>query len=160
MKPIVILIAVAVVLFVSAYISRRRFGLLGLALSAGYILSDLWQYDAGIIAGIIGISNSTYSSALILSAITLLPAVLLLFHGYAYRTFIGRLIGASLFTLLALTFLIDPLSHMIAIKDDVSSIYSWLVNNREVIIGSGLTVSVIDLFMTKPVHLADKKRRH
>ena len=47
MNVVLIFGLLAVVLFGSAFVTRRRFGLLGLALAAGSILSGLWGYDAG-----------------------------------------------------------------------------------------------------------------
>lgn len=160
MEFIVIFIAIAIFLFVSAYVTKRRFGLLGLALAAGSLLSEIWGYNAGLVAGIIGIPVTTYSSAIILSIIILLPSVLLLFHGYAYKSPIARIIGASMFTLLALAFLVQPLGHILNVSGSSGDFYNLLTENRNLIIGIGLSLSVVDLFLTKPAHLADKRHRH
>lgn len=160
MNFVVIFIVLAIALFVSAYITKRRFGLLGLALAAGSLLSEIWGYNAELIVGIAGIQSGVYSSAIVHSVIILLPAGLLLFHGYTYKSAIGRIIGAVMFTVLALAFLIGPLGRILVMQGDVARMYDWLTDNREVIIGSGLTMSVFDLFLTKPAHLADKKHRH
>ena len=113
MEVILICVAIAVLLFVSAYLTRRRFGLLGLALAAGSILSGIWGYDAGFIASGLGFPTGSLTTAVTLAIIVLLPAGVLLFHGYTYKTFIGRIVGAALFTLLALAFLIEPLGHVL-----------------------------------------------
>lgn len=155
-----ICIAIAIVLFIAAFITKRRFGLLGLALSAGSILSGIWDYNAGLIASCLGIPSTPMTSAIILAVIILLPAVVLLFHGYTYKTLVGRLVGASLFTLLALAFLVEPLEHTIVLNGFGLNVYTWLVENRTVIIGFGLAVAVVDLFLTKPAHLSDRRSRH
>lgn len=160
MNFVVIFIVLAIALFVSAYITKRRFGLLGLALAAGSLLSEIWGYNAELIVGIAGIQSGVYSSAIVHSAIILLPAGLLLFHGYTYKSVIGRIIGAVMFTVLALAFLIGPLGRILVMQGGVARMYDWLTDNREVIIGFGLTMSVFDLFLTKPAHLIDKKHRH
>lgn len=158
MVIVLICVLIALVLFVSAFSARRRFGLLGLALAAGSLLSDIWAYDAGLIAGAFGIPSSPITSAVILALIILLPAGVLLFHGYTYKTLVGRLIGASLFTLLAFAFLIEPLGHILMLQGTGANVYSWLVNNHTFIIGAGLIVAVVDLFLTKPIKLPNKKR--
>ena len=43
MTVVLVFLAVAIALFVGAFISKRRFGLLGLALTAGATLSTLWS---------------------------------------------------------------------------------------------------------------------
>ncbi len=158
MEVILICIVIAILLFVAAFMAKRRFGLLGLALAAGSILSGIWGYDAGLVASSLGIPSGTLTSAVILSLIVLLPAGVLLFHGYTYKTLVGRVIGASLFTLLALAFLIEPLGHVLVLQGFGANVYSWLVSNRTAIIGVGLIIAVVDLFLTKPAHLSD--RRH
>ncbi|MEP7204657.1 MAG: hypothetical protein ABI716_00495 [Candidatus Saccharibacteria bacterium] len=151
----------AVVLFVSAFITRRRFGLLGLALASGSILSGIWGYDAGLVVSSVGIFRSgPLTTAGTLSAIVLLPAVLLLFHGYAYKSMVGRIFGALLFSLLAMAFLVEPLGHALLLEGAGVDVYAKLVANREAIIGIGMVLAVIDLFFTKPAHLAEKKGKH
>lgn len=157
MISVLICIAIAIALFVSAYIARRRFGLLGLALATGSLLSVIWAFDAGMVASIFGIQPSELSAAIISVIIILLPAFVLLFHGYTYRTIIGRVIGASLFTLLAMAFLVEPLNTIMSPSGAGADIYKWLVNNESLVIGSGLIAAVADIFLTKPVG-ASKKR--
>jgi len=158
MEVILICVIIAALLFGAAFITRRRFGLLGLALAAGSLLSGIWGFDAGLIAGSLGIPSGAVASAVIIALIVLLPAGVLLFHGYTYKTLVGRIIGASLFTLLALAFLIEPLGRVLVLQGFGADVYSWLANNRTAIIGVGLIVAVVDLFLTKPAHLSS--RRH
>jgi hypothetical protein len=158
MEVILICIVIALALFVSAFITKRRFGLLGLALATGSILSGIWGYNAGLVASFFGIPSGPITSAVVLALIILLPAGVLLFHGYTYKTLVGRVIGASLFTLLALAFLVEPLGHVLMLHGYSANVYVWLQSNRTVIIGFGLTIAIVDLFFTKPAHLSNKRR--
>jgi hypothetical protein len=161
MNVVVVFAILAVVLFVGAYISKRRFGLLGLALAAGSILSTIWNYDAGLIVSAIGIiPEGPVTTAVTLSLIVVLPAILLLFHGYTYKHIIGRLVGAFLFTVLTLAFLVEPLGYVFTVEGSGSEAYMWLLNNKDVIISIGMIIAVVDLFFTKPAHLAEKRGRH
>lgn len=161
MNVVVVFAVLAVVLFVGVYISKRRFGLLGLALAAGSILSTIWNYDAGLIVGAIGvIPEGPVTTAVTLSLIVVLPAILLLFHGYTYKHVVGRIVGAFLFTVLTLAFLVEPLGHVFSLEGSGSEFYLWLVNNKDVIISIGMIIAVVDLFFTKPAHLAEKRGRH
>lgn len=161
MNVVLIFGLLALGLFGAAFVTRRRFGLLGLALAAGSILSGLWGYDAGLVVSTIGIFPSgPLTTAATLAAIVLLPAVLLLFHGYTYKNIVGRIIGALLFALLALAFLVEPLGYALILEGTGVDVYTWLVNNRQIIIGIGMVLAVVDLFFTKPAQLADKRSKH
>jgi hypothetical protein len=153
MQAIVICVLVAILLFAAAFVTRRRFGLLGLALAAGSILSTIWGYTAGLVVSAAGLPYNSVSIAITLSMIVLLPAILLLFHGDTYKNSFSRFIGAGLFMLLALAFLITPLSTILSLHGYSATVYAWLVNNRTIIIGLGLLVAIVDLFLTKPVSL-------
>ena len=159
MEVIIICLIIAVALFASAFIAKRRFGLLGLALAAGSLLSGIWSYEAGLIAGLVGIPTGPLTVATTSAIIVLLPAVVLLFHGDTYKTLVGRIIGASLFTLLATAFLIEPLSHVLTLQGFGANVYKWLVDNRTMVIGAGLIAAVVDLFLTKPANLTGKHNK-
>jgi hypothetical protein len=160
MDVIVLCLIVAVLLFVSAFITKRRFGLLGLALAAGSILSGIWGFDAGLEASAFGAPSGPLASAVVSCLIILLPAGILLFHGDKYKTLVGRLIGAGLFTVLALSFLIEPLSHAIMPQGFGSDVFKWIVDNRTTVIGAGLVAAIADLFLTKSPHFPSKHHKH
>src|SRR5664279_5672953 len=102
MSFLVIFIIVIVSLFATAYFTKRRFGVLGLALSAGAMLSMLWVGDLTPIierAGVILIAPPLKS--VVAAALILLPAIVLLASGPTYRDPIHRIIGAIAFAMLA-----------------------------------------------------------
>lgn len=160
MEIIIICIVIAIVLFVGAFITKRRFGLLGLALAAGSLLSGIWGYDIVLAANGFGVPNTPLSTAIVMAVIVMLPAVVLLFHGYSYKNHIARVFGAAMFTILALAFLIDPLGHILMPVGFGADVYNWLVDHKTLIIGSGLILAVLDLFLTKPAGLNEKKSKH
>lgn len=157
MVPILVFAGLAVVLFAGAFVSRRRFGLLGLALTAGAMLSTLWSYDAGLIVSSTGLlPEGVITQAGVQSFVVLLPAILLLFHGYSYKKPIPRVIGSLLFTALALAFLVEPIGYALPLEGDGATVYATLKEYKDVIISAGVVLAVVDLFFTKPAHLADK----
>jgi len=160
MEVILICIAMATALFVAAFLTKRRFGLLGLALAAGSILSSVWGDDLGMVASGLGIPQGPMTSAIVMAAIIMLPPFVLLFHGYTYKNHLARVAGAAMFTLLAFAFLIEPLGHILMPVGVGANVYDWLVNNRTLIIGAGLILAVFDLFLTKPVQSLEKKSKH
>jgi hypothetical protein len=160
MSVVVVFAVIALVLFAISYLSRRRFGLLGLALAAGSILSSLWGDNASLLVNVMGLKSGPITTAITLSAIVLLPSVLLLFHGYAYKNFVSRFIGSFMFTLVAMAFLVQPLGYALSLQGFGASAYTWLAQNKDLIISFGMIFAVVDLFLTKPAHLAEKKYKH
>jgi hypothetical protein len=160
MIVIAIFVALAIALFVGAFISKRRFGLLGLALTAGATLSTIWSYDAGLIVSSTGlVPDGPLTNAVTLSLIVLLPAIVLLFHGYTYKSVFPRVIGSLLFTALALAFLVEPLEYVLPLEGVAADVYRWMIENKEVMISVGVVLAVGDLFFTKP-KLIDKDKKH
>lgn len=162
MNVVIVFGVIAVLLFSAAFVTRRRFGLLGLALAAGSILSTIWSYDAGLVVSAVGIvPPGTLTTAATLSLIVLLPAIILLFHGYTYKTLVGRIVGAALFTLLALAFLVQPLGGALRLDGMGANIYEQLVHYKEAIISICTVLAVVDLFLTKPAApFRDRRSRH
>lgn len=160
MEVIAICIAIALVLFVICFVSRRRFGTLGLALAAGSLLSGIWAYDAGLIVGIFGIRDGSLTSAIISAVIIVLPAIVLLFHGFSYKKLVGRIVGSLLFTALALAFLVEPLGPFLAPNGVGKDIFDAIVDNKSSIVSIGLILSVLDIFLTKVPDPSEKKSKH
>lgn len=156
----IVFVVLAVALFAGAFLSRRRFGLLGLALTAGAKLSSIWAYDAGLVVSATGlVPAGPLTNAVALSAVVLLPAILLLFHGYTYKNVVGRVIGSALFSVLALAFLVEPIGFALPLEGTATDVYNWLVANKNLIISIGVSAAVVDLFFTKPAKKEHDKRR-
>lgn len=161
MNVIITFAVITIGLFLAAFMTKRRFGLLGLALAAGSVLSTMWSYDAGILVGSLGfVPSGPLTTALTLVVIVLMPAILLLFHGYTYKGLIGRVVGASLFTMLSIAFLVEPLGYALTLEGVGADVYAWFVANKEVLISVGVIAAVVDLFFTKPAApLIEKKSK-
>ena len=160
MTVLIVFIVLAVGLFLGAFLTKRRFGLLGLALTAGATLSTIWSYDAGLILSSIGlVPSGPMTNAIALSLIVLLPPVVLLFHGYTYKENAARAIGAALFTVLALAFLVEPIGFALPLEGTGADIYNWLIEYKNVIISVGVVLAVVDLFFTKPASNKDKDKK-
>lgn len=161
MVTISVLGVVALVLFAGAFFSKRRFGLLGLALTAGATVSSIWDYTAGLmVAGTGLVPEGPITQAATQSLIILLPAILLLFHGYKYKSIFSRIIGSFLFTILALAFLVEPIGFALPLEGLGAEVYRQIVAYKDVIISAGVILAVVDLFFTKPAkhHDGDGKK--
>lgn len=155
-----VFIVLALVLFACSYMSKRRFGLLGLALTAGATISTIWSHDAGLVLSGLGLlPQGPLANAITLSVVVLLPAILLLFHGYTYKKPVGRVVGSLLFTVLALAFLVEPIGYALVLEGLGADIYKVLVDNKELIISIGVVLAIFDLFLTKPAVLAENSKK-
>jgi hypothetical protein len=150
-------IGLAVALFAGAFLSKRRFGLLGLALTAGATLSTMWSYDAGLVISSTGlVPVGPMTNAVALSLVVLLPAIVLLFHGYRYKKMFSRIIGSLLFTILALAFLVEPIGFALPLEGTSAYLYGQAMEYKEIAISAGVVLAIIDLFFTKPAHTSEK----
>lgn len=153
----IIYFAIVLGLFAAAFITKRRFGLLGLALAAGSMLSTICGYEAGLIVSGLGFGSNILSASIVSVLIIVLPAFLILFHGYSYKTIIGQILGAMCFALLALAFIIEPLSQSLVFNGVGIGVYNWILGNKTVIIGAGLIIAIFDLLLAKPTKIYDKR---
>jgi len=150
MSFLVLFLIIMASLFATAYFTKRRFGVLGLALAAGAMLSSLWVGDLTPIiasAGIILVKPPLES--VVSAGLILLPALLLLSSGPSYKSHIQRIIGAGTFAVLAIALLLEPLGSALVIDSVGQPVYDFFVHNRVIIITACLVLAIIDLFMTK-----------
>ncbi len=95
------LIIIALVLFVVVYFSKRRYGLLSLALIAGSIISASWTAYLTVMLQIQGLQlTSPPLSVVVGLALIVLPVFFLLFVGPKYRKKWQRIVGSLLFAAL------------------------------------------------------------
>lgn len=139
-------VILGVVLFGLAFMTRRRFGVLGLALTAGSLLSSLWAVPLVKIIetsrlGLAGIATAGYVAAVLV----LLPAVLLLFSGPSYKAAHGRVVGALLFAVFALILVAQPLGSALVLDTIGRTIYDLLQQYKPYIITVGVILAVLDL---------------
>ncbi|MGK2896141.1 MAG: hypothetical protein ACSLEY_00865 [Candidatus Saccharimonadales bacterium] len=150
MNVAIVYFVTLILLFALAYFTRRRFGVLGLALAAGAMLSDLWAQKLTPIIASTGFSIVIPPLATIVSVLlVLLPAILLLFSGPSYHKKGEQLLGASLFALLALALLIEPLGSALVLQGQSRVIYEWLIENRVYLVTLGLVTALTDLLFAR-----------
>ena len=141
MKTLLIFIVLSVGLFLLAYLTKRRFGLLALGLCAGAVLST------NLTSLLEPWVESRFTLPLSLGAlITLLPAVLFCFGGVAYSSHKGRIIGSLIFTVIALAFVLPALSGLAATGGIGAAIYNGLQQWQGWIVSGGILLAIFDIF--------------
>lgn len=154
MNVAIVYLAVLIILFVLSYLTKRRFGVLGLALAAGAMLSDLWARQLTPVVRSTGFEIVAPPLAtLVAVSLVLLPAILLLFSGPSYYNRAERIIGALLFAALATALLIEPLGSGLVLQGQGKEVYDWFYANRVYIVTLGLVAALVDLLFAKtPKH--------
>ncbi len=159
MNVAIVFIVIIVLLFGLAYLTKRRFGVLGLALAAGSMLSELWAEKLTPVVRDAGLVLQNPPLITIVSVVlVLLPALFLLFSGPSYRGTSKRLLGAVLFAGLAFALLVEPLGSALVLQAEGRMIYEFFADNRVYIVTAGLIIAVFDLLgaHTAKAHKPDK----
>lgn len=146
MDVAVILGIIVALLFVGAYVTRRRFGVLGLALAAGYVLSVVWHDElARVASGMMFDTGAISSVTLLTLSVILLPSVTLLFGGPSYKTKRGRLFGSLLYAVLAVVFSLGALEHTLVLMGQGKVVYETVVQYQQYILTAALVAAVVDI---------------
>lgn len=158
-----VVIAVVVVLFVLAFVTRRRFGILGLGMAAGALLSYEVAPDVAGILQYLDIPVEPLSVATAAHVVLVLaPVVVLLFAGPKYRSPRAALIGSMVFAVFGAVLLLLPLSRDLALRDGASlPVLSALVSYDSMIIAICTALAVFDMAnIHSALPVGKKSKRH
>jgi hypothetical protein len=158
---LVALIGVAVVFWVLAFVTKRRFGVLGLALAAGALLSSLWSQELIGIVNRSGLELASISTAGFISIVMVLaPAFLLLFSGPSYRNTRGRVVGAVLFAIFAAALIAEPLSSALVLDQAGRAVFDTVARYQVVIVTAGVLIALLDMLAVHTISGSRSKSKH
>lgn len=153
MPAVIFVAAIGVSLFTLAFLTKRRFGVLGLALAAGALISANWAailtpflVDKGLNIEFIPVTVFVHA------CLVLLPALLLLMGGPTYRGGPMRFVGALAFAILAVIFLLQPLGDFLRLDGVSQQAYQFISVKQNIIIVVGLSLAVVDLLFARSKH--------
>ena len=150
MSTVIVLAILVAGLFALAYFTRRRFGVLGLALCAGSLLSAMWTQDVTPFVRDAGFETvAPPLSAVVAAGLILLPAILLLFSGPKYSHSIHRLVGSLAFALLATSFLLVPLGNSLNLDPIARNIMVLLTENSSLVVTAAIGYALFDILSIK-----------
>ncbi len=150
MNVALVFIVTLVILFALAFFTKRRFGVLGLALAAGAMLSSLWAESLTPVIEKAGVVVDRPPLITLVSVgLVLLPAVLLLFSGPSYKALPMRLAGALCFAALAVALLVEPLGSALVLTGESKQVYQFFVDHRVYIVTAGLIIALFDILATR-----------
>lgn len=150
MNVVIVILILVALLFALSFFTKRRFGVLGLALAAGAMLSKTWAPELTPYVRQAGVQLvAPPLESVVAASLVLLPAILLLFSGPTYHAMWQKLIGSAVFALLAISFLLEPLGGALVLTGDSQAVYEFLVHNRTWIITGGILYALFDLLMVR-----------
>ncbi len=150
MNLAIILSIVIVTLFAMTYFTKRRFGVLGLALCAGALLSTMWTPQVTELVRSAGVELVAPPLANVVSAaIVLLPAIFLLFSGPTYYKKWQRIVGSLAFALLATSFVLVAFESQLNLDETGQQLYDFLTQNRSLIVTGAVIYALLDLLTFK-----------
>ncbi|RYX79201.1 hypothetical protein EON76_00575 [bacterium] len=150
MNALIILAIIFGVLFTLVFVTKRRFGMLGLALTAGATLSGLWASDLTPYVQQAGLDLVAPPLETVISVVLiLLPAVALLFSSPKVHKLRQKLISATLFALLALGFMQESLGTALVLEGQGKVVFGYLTQYHGWIITVGIVYALFDLLFVK-----------
>lgn len=153
MQSILIIVGIALVLFVLAFKSKKRFGNLSLALAGGAVINEVWAYEISLVAGIFKFLPHDVNAFIVSTVVLLLPALLLMLNGVAYKNIITRFFGSFLFSLLALAFMAKSMTQILSLDGTMKVYYLKIISYKELVIGMSIIIAILEIFFTKlPKH--------
>lgn len=159
---LVIILGIAVGLFVLAFLTKRRFGVLGLGLAAGVVLAQLWAVTLSAVlqAQNVPVAPLSYSTIGQL-VIILIPSLLLMLGGPRYQGKKGALVGSLLFAVFATLFFIAPVTRDFAVAGDTSPVFDFIATWQNVLIALGIVLAIVDMLLAHgPKFPGRKKEKH
>lgn len=157
----VFILGIGVVLFLLAFITRRRFGILGLGLLAGSYLAEAWAGQAVPYVERSGITISQLGLpmlAFVTIVITLLPALILLVNSPKQHQKLPKVLGALEFALLAAVLLTPTLAGALTVDGFGTVLNTFVVHNYSVLVTIGIILAIVDLFLSRQSPRAHKSR--
>lgn len=156
---LVVIIGIALTLFVLGFVSKRRFGTLGLALAAGALLASHVTTWLGTYITQFNIETgplSAKSAAAIV--LTLLPALVLLFSGPAYTRTAHAIFGATAFALMGTLLIIGPLTTSLSSDASSREVLIFVARYNDILLVVGILVATVDAWLTHTINSFGKRR--
>ena len=156
------LIVLALLLFGIAYVTKRRFGVLGLGLVAGLVLSREISKETAEVLKYLDFPIGSLTFPIVASVLLILaPALLMLISGPKYtdkRLAIG---GSVAFALFAVILLLGPISISLVMSDrSLQPLLSTMAQKSPMLISIGVVLAVVDTMYAQGIKPLGKKGKH
>jgi hypothetical protein len=160
---LMILLGIGLVLFSLSFVTNRRYGVLGLGLTAGLVLS---QEVSKELADFLKYLDFPVEPLPFMTAagmfLILAPALIMLFSGPKYTDKRYAIIGSVLFAIYGIVLLIAPLVSSMPSADRaaIQPLLTMLAMNTSLIITVGVVTAVLDVMHSQGKAPLGKKGKH
>lgn len=155
---LIVIAASLIVFFVLAFLSKRRFGTLGLALAAGALLANqLTVWLAGNLTNFDIYTGILPEKVAANIALTLLPALALLLSGPAYVKRKQAVVGAAAFAVMATMLILAPLASVLPSDENSRTLLLFIANYNDIILTALIVFAIVDAWLTHNVTSHKKK---
>lgn len=145
---VIVSLVIALALFGLSFLSRRRFGVLGLALAAGALLASQMTKDLSRLISQYDIPVEPLSAISAASIfLTLLPALILLLGGPSYKKRKQAITGAIAFTVMAMLLILEPLTGSMSPDRLMEPFVAWVSRYDSLLLAIGIGFAVMDAWM-------------
>lgn len=147
---LVIIFVIALALFALAFMSKRRFGTLGLGLAAGALLATQLTRDVSLLIEVNRLPVEPLTSTAAASVgLILLPPLVLLLSGPTYKSKKSAIIGAVAFALMGTMLLLGPLTTALpALEPIVWVTLEFIADYQSLLIAAAVVGAVLDSWLT------------
>lgn len=142
----IVVAGLLVILLAAMFMTKRRFGVLALALCAGSLLAAYWTSGAVELLHQRGIHLTMPPlDAAVAAGLTVAPALALFVAGPKYTTIIPRIIGSLLFVALTFVLLAEPLQEAIMFDTTSQKVIETAVRYQNIAIAMAIGLAVVDI---------------
>ena len=123
---------------------------MGLGLAAGALLSMNWADTLTPFIeqqGLVMVSPPL--ATIVQTALILTPPIILFLSGPTYNRAWPRLAGSVAFTLLAFTFLLQPIGSAVLLEGAGLEVYKFFHTYESLIIVAGIIAALVDILLTR-----------
>ncbi|HEX6461899.1 MAG TPA: hypothetical protein VFZ58_01350 [Candidatus Saccharimonadales bacterium] len=137
-------------LFLLAFATKRRFGVLGLGLTAGALLSEYWTGGASSLLQQQGVELTVPPlESVVAIALTLLPVLILFSSGPSYHQKPQQLVGSLLFAAMAFLILFPILESIFVIEPNMQSAISAINTYGTSLLALLIVLAIADTALAK-----------
>ena len=159
---VIVIFLVSVVLFLLAFVTKRHYGILGLGLTAGMVLSEQIATETAALLRYLDFPTDPLSPLNAARVFLILaPSLLLMLAGPKYTDKKHVIIGSVLYALFGTFLLLAPLVASFPATDTSTQQYlAQIAYNSSLITALAVAVAVFDLMKLHRKKPVDKKAKH
>ncbi len=160
---LMVLIALMAALFGLAFLTKRRYGVLGLGLAGGLVLSQQISKDFGNFLQALDVPVEPLPFVTAASLFLILaPSLILMFSGPKYTDQRYVIAGSLLFAVFGTVLMLAPLVTSLPFADRaaIQPLISQIALNSPVIISAGVIIAVFDMMHAHGKSPLGKKSKH